>query len=157
MQKISAFITSVIGIILISIVAENVCPEKYKKYVKFSVGLIILFTVFTSFFDVLISFDEINLDNFYAENSDNSIIKNDYNEQIKKLFFKKLKDEIENNIYKKLKITCRIMPSVNDDFSEISLNVECNENYKETIKDFIHKNYEIYDISFIKEVEKYEQ
>ena len=156
MQKISAFITSIIGIILISIIAENICIDKYKKYVKFSVGLIILFTVFTSFLGFLQPAYEINLDSFYTENSNKSIIKNEYNEQIKNLFNEKLKNEIENNIYKKLQIKCSVNPYVNDDFTKISLEVICKDSYNESIRELIHKNYEIYDISFVEEVEKYE-
>lgn len=157
MQKISVFVTSVTGIILISIIAENVCSDKYKKYVKFAVGLIILYVVSTSFLDFLQPSYEMNLHNFYIEDQSEYTIKNEYNEQIKKLFTEKLKNELESNIYKKMHLKCAIAPEINDEFSEISLEISCNNGDFRKVKEFINENYEIYDITFVKEVKKYEK
>lgn len=156
MQEFSGFVSSIIGIVILCVIIENITPSGvYKKYVKFATGLIIMITVITAvarIFSVQYDFDFEK----YTLKSTESELNENFNDSIKKIFSEKLSKEIEYSIKKDLGMDCRIRAYPNDDFSEIMLYADCSKNSFIFIKDYIKKTYEINDIVMSSEVDNNE-
>lgn len=148
MEKISAFIATITGIVLLCVITENLAPGgNYKKYVKFAGGLIIMITMLTAVFDFFGAKPEFDFSKYTAQ-TDSEEFNESYNSKIEAVFSQKLASEIESGVLGGLGLKCRINASVGNDFDDIYLTVNCSMNSFGAIKEYIIKNYKITNVTF---------
>lgn len=148
MEKISAFIATITGIVLLCVITENLAPGgSYKKYVKFAGGLIIMIAMITAVFDFFGAKHEFDFSKYTAR-TDSEEFNESYNSKIGAVFSQKLASEIESDVLGGLGLRCRINASVENNFEDIYLTVNCSVNSFGAIKEYIIKNYKITNVAF---------